>query len=101
MASSDSPYLFSRYVSKGFCNANSASAALNKWLKPKVPQGCVIHSFRHSMRDRLQAEECPSEIIGAIEGWLSAGEGNSWGGGYSLAVKHKWMNKIILFMKQS
>ena len=101
MVSSDSPYLFPRYVRKGFCNANSASAALNKWLKPRVPEGCVIHSFRHSMRDRLRAEECPSEIIDAIGGWISAGVGNSYGDGYPLEVKHKWMNKIILFMNQS
>ena len=96
MASSDSLYLFPRYVSKGFCNANSASAALNKWMKPRVPEGCVIHSFRHSMRDRLRAEECPSEIIDAIGGWLSAGVGNSYGDGYPLEVKLKWMRRIII-----
>ena len=42
---------------------NSASAALNKWLRNYAPEGCVVHSFRHSMRDRLRAVECPKEII--------------------------------------
>ena len=64
-------------------------AALNKWLKPRVPEGCVIHSFRHSMRDRLRAEECPSEIIDAIGGWLSAGVGNSYGDGYPIRGQAK------------
>ena len=56
-------YAFPRYNDGELANANSASAALNKWLKPLVSEGCVVHSFRHSMRDRLRAVECPKEII--------------------------------------
>jgi integrase len=41
-----SPYAFPRYTSAKGTNANSASAAINKWLKPRVPEGCVVHSFR-------------------------------------------------------
>jgi integrase len=41
----DEKYLFSRYTKGGKCNANSASAALNKWMKNCVEDGCVIHSF--------------------------------------------------------
>ncbi len=40
---------FPKYCSGAKCNANSASAALNKWLKPRVPDGCLIHSFQHSL----------------------------------------------------
>ena len=50
-----STFAFPKYCSETKCNANSASAALNKWLKPRVPDGCVIHSFRHLLRDRLRA----------------------------------------------
>ena len=57
------------------CNANSASATLNKWLKPNVPIGCVIHSFRHSMRDQLMAVECLSDIIDVIGSWTTNGAG--------------------------
>ena len=64
----NSNFLFPRYTNQDGCNANSASAAINKWLKPRVPENCVIHSFRHSMRDRLRAVECPSDIIDAIGG---------------------------------
>ena len=34
-------------------------------------KGGVIHSFRHSMRDRLREVECPSDIIDQIGGWQS------------------------------
>ena len=55
-------FLFPRYCDENDCKSNSASAALNKWLSPRVPNGCVIHSFRHSFRDRLRAVECPQDI---------------------------------------
>ena len=69
-------------------------AAINKWLKPRVPEGCVIHSFRHSLRDRLRAVECPSDIVDAIGGWATSGIGQKYGTGYSLAIKNKWMKRI-------
>ena len=92
---SRSNFLFPRYNRASFSNANSASAAINKWLKPRVPEGCVIHSFRHSMRDRLRAVECPSDIIDAIGGWTTSGVGQRYGLGQPLDVKAKWMNKLI------
>ncbi|MDC3020830.1 tyrosine-type recombinase/integrase, partial [bacterium] len=51
----DGPFLFPRYCSVNKCKADYASNTLNKWMKPFVPDGCVIHSFRHSLRDRLRA----------------------------------------------
>ena len=59
----DSIFAFPRYTSVNGCKANSASAALNKWLKSKLKDDYVVHGFRHSFRDRLRAKECPSEII--------------------------------------
>ena len=92
----DSPYAFPRYTSAKGTNANSASAAINKWLKPRVPEGCVIHSFRHSLRDRLRSVECPSDMIDQIGGWATAGVGQAYGEGYSMNVKREWVEKIIL-----
>ena len=89
-----SDFLLPRYNSGSSSNANSASAVINKWLKPRVPKGCVIHSFRHSMRDRLRAVECPSDIIDAIGGWTTTGVGHRYGYGYNLDVLAKWMRKI-------
>ena len=68
------------------CNANSASAALNKWIKVTVGNGNVVHGLRHSLRDRLRAVECPSDIIDAIGGWTTTGIGHAYGNGYSVEV---------------
>ena len=69
------------------CKANSASAAIKKWLKPRVPDGCVVHSLRHSLRDRLRRVKCPSDITDAISGWATVSVGQKYGSGYVLAVK--------------
>ena len=61
----DISYAFPRYCDGKICNANSASAALNKWMKTTVGNGNVVHGLRHSLRDRLRAVECPSDIIDA------------------------------------
>jgi integrase len=90
----DSSYAFSRYCDGKICNANSASAALNKWMKPRLKGDAVVHSFRHSMRDRLRAVECPSDIIDQIGGWTSSSVGASYGKGYELPVLAKWMKML-------
>ena len=89
-------FAFPKYCDEIKCKSNSASAALNKWLKPRVPDGCVIHSFRHSLRDRLRAVECPTDIIDSIGGWSKPGVGEGYGAGYNTDVLHKWMAKIVL-----
>ena len=71
-----------------------SSAALNKWLKPRVPEKCVIHSFRHSMRDRLRAINAPSEMIDQIGGWSNQSIGKNYGSGYTLKNLLEAMHKI-------
>ena len=90
----DSIYAFPRYTSSKDCNTNSASAALNKWLKEKLLNDYVIHGFRHSFRDRLRAIECPSEIIDQLGGWSLKSVGQGYGKGYELSVLGKWLLKI-------
>ena len=93
-AGASNPYAFPRYTSAKGTHANSASAPINKWLKPRVPEGCVIHLFRHSLRDRLRAVECPSDIIDAIGGWTTTGVEQRYGLGQPLDVKARWMGLI-------
>ena len=90
----DSSYAFPRYCDGKICNANSASAALNKWLKEELTENYVIHGFRHSFRGRLRAVECPSEIIDQLGGWSLKSVGRGYGKGYELSVLSKWMNQI-------
>jgi integrase len=92
---SDTDFLFPRYCNEDGCKSNSASAALNKWLSPRVPKGCVIHSFRHSFRDRLRAVECPQDITDRLGGWSVGSVGETYGSGYPLEVLAKWMDKAM------
>ncbi len=90
----DTEFAFPRFTNATRCNSNSASATLNKWIKPFVPDGCVIHSFRHSLRDRLRAVETPSEIADALGGWTNKTVGQSYGKGYDLRVLQRWMKRL-------
>ena len=87
-------FAFPHYTNKEYCHTNSASAALNKWLKNRAPKQCVIHSFRHSMRDRLRIINCPSEMIDQIGGWSNSNIGKSYGNGYDLKRIFTQMEKI-------
>ena len=87
-------FAFPRYCSEERCNANSASAALNKWMKGVVGEGYVIHGLRHSLRDRLRAVECPADVIDQIGGWTTNGVGHSYGKGHNLEIMHNWMQKL-------
>jgi hypothetical protein len=59
-----------------------------------VPDGCLVHSFQHSFRDRLRAARCPAGIIDALGGWSTAGIGSSYGDGFELGQKSQWMGVI-------
>lgn len=92
--SSPNEYLFPRYCSVERCKADHASNPLNKWLRLQFAGGYVVHSFRHSLRDRLRECECPSDVIDQIGGWRTAGVGQRYGDGYSMAVFYRWITKI-------
>mgnify|MGYP002016644008 CR=1 FL=1 len=70
----DTKFAFPKYCSDEGHKTNSASDTLNKWLRNHAPEGRVVHTFRHSMRDRLRAIECPLEIIDQVGGWLLLAE---------------------------
>ena len=88
-------FLFPSYTNTTRCNGNSASAALNKWLKTYTEQG-VIHSFRHSFRDRLRAADIDTELVDQLGGWAASSVGQSYGSGHTLQQKHKALEKIVL-----
>jgi integrase len=89
----------STFAFPSFCNgkllkSNSVSARLNKWLKLRIGDEYVIHSFRHSLRDRLRSVNCPSEVADAIGGWSVKTVGQSYGVGYNLKSLSIWMKRI-------
>ena len=92
-----SKFAFPRYnEGKELTATNSASAALNKWLKLRTSSAYTIHGFRHAMRDRLRAIECPSEIIDQIGGWHTKSVGSQYGKGYGVDVTYRWLSKIVI-----
>ena len=64
-------------------------------MKPMAPQNCVVHSFRHSFRDRLRAVEAPTEITDVLGGWSRKSIGQQYGAGFDLKSLSRWMNKIV------
>ena len=84
-------FAFDRYTDSKQCKANSASNALNKWMHKNFRDDIVIHGFRHALRDRLRAIQCPSEMIDQIGGWSTSGVGQAYGEGYSISGLHNFM----------
>ena len=94
-AVSHTRHLFPSYCDGQNTKANSASAALNKWLKVHLSKDIVVHSLRHAMRDRLRAVECPTDIIDQIGGWSRKGVGESYGRGYQVEQLHRWLVRAV------
>ena len=96
-ANDDNVFVFPRYCNEKTVNANSASGALNKWLGVYVPEGCVVSSFRHIMRDRLRAVQCPSGMIDQIGKWFAASVGQRYGDGFKVSQLYSYITQLILF----
>ncbi|MDB4112058.1 site-specific integrase [Yoonia sp.] len=97
---SSGEFLFPSLVPKSLeaeFTAGAASAALNKWLKNNslARPGQTLHSFRHTMRDRLRNAEAAPDLIDRIGGWAGNGVGESYGQGHSLNVMHRYMLKTV------
>ena len=77
-------FLFPQYVDGISTNANSASAALNKWMKTFLPKESVVHGMRHAFRDRLRAVNAPTDMIDQLGGWVKTSIGQNYGEGFYL-----------------
>ena len=94
-SASEEGYLVPRYIRDQSMLSNSASAAMNKWLKQNVSNELVVHSLRHAFRDRLRNVGTPTDVIDVVGGWARAGIGETYGRGHSLSTIEKWMQKIV------
>lgn len=96
VAEASQPYAFPRYIKDGAVKADHASNSLNKWLKSLGTEK-TMHSFRHTLRDRLRNVGTPTDAADRIGGWSSSRSvGESYGQGHDVAVLHEWMRKIEL-----
>lgn len=76
--------------------ADSASAALNKWIRSSVGGSKTCHSFRHSVQDLLREAEVPEDVREELLGWGRQKHADSYGDGRSLALKLKYMERAFL-----
>ena len=65
-----SRFCIPRYCSEANCNSNSASAAINKWIKTISGPNAVIHGLRSGFRDRLRAVEASVDMIDQL--WVAS-----------------------------
>ena len=97
MKSHSNEFCFPRYANQHVCKTNSASAALNKWIKTVAGNEAVVHGLRHSFRDRLRAVDAPSDLIDQLGGWSLQSVGQGYGNGYSLSSLNKWMIRSMIY----
>ncbi len=92
MALKAHPHGFPRYAD----NANSASAAINKFLKEndlRPNDGNTVYSFRHSFADRLDAVLVSEKIKSTLMGHTEQRE--PYGQGPQLPLLKEWLDKIV------
>ena len=87
-------FCFPRYCDETSFKSNSASAAVNKWLKTIVGSHAFIQGLRHGFRDRLRSVEAPVELIDQLGGWSLSSVGEGYGDGYPIKILTKWMSKL-------
>ena len=63
-------------------------------MKGIISGDYIVFGLRRSLRDRLRAVECPSEIIDQVGGWTTTGIGHAYGRGHGVEILAKWMQKI-------
>ena len=84
-------YCSPRYARDGYCNGNSASAALGKWMKNYCEGGATVHGIRHAFRDRLRAVNAPVDLIDQLGGWSIKSVGMSYGDGYGVKAAYDFL----------
>ena len=94
-ARQESRHCFPRYSCDQGCSSNSASAALNKWIKTVAGSNALVHGMRHALRDRMRAVEAPTDLIDQLGGWSLQSVGQGYGDGYSLEILSKWLHKAL------
>jgi integrase len=87
-------YAFPQYIRDGECQASTASATLNKWMRTSGIDR-TTHCFRHTMRDRLRNTGATRDIQDAVGGWGKTSIGETYGEGYSLQVIQEALLKTV------
>ncbi|PPC93077.1 MAG: integrase [Methylotenera sp.] len=91
----DAKFAFPRYTTHGSCNANNASATINKWFQT-VGLSKTTHELRHTMTDRLRNTNANAMVIDAVCGWGKKGAlRDVYGFGFALQMLHEALLRTI------
>ena len=96
LCSKQQGYCFPRYAKDGYCNGNSASAALGKWMRHYCEAGATVHGIRHAFRDRLRAVKAPVDLVDQLGGWSAKTVGIRYGDGYELQSAHNCLAQLAM-----
>ena len=94
LEASGSHFVFPKYCNENRALSNSASAALNKYLKTQISHQIVVHSLRHAFRDRLRRLQCPEDLVNQVGGWQQYSTGNKYGSGYDLIEIRRTLDRL-------
>lgn len=94
VANATGDWLFSRYAADNDIRATAASQILNKWLRSLPGVNKTVHSYRHSMRDRMREARIPEPEQERLGGWGSRTVGQRYGAGYAIEHLHLEMKKV-------
>jgi integrase len=80
----------------GPAKANSASAALNKWVKEHLGIPKTMHGLRHSMKTRLRVAGVPEDIQNRIGGWTDGDSVSRGYGSHPMELLREHLIKVVL-----
>jgi integrase len=96
MRQTNGEWLFPQYATDGKIKGNSASATINKWLRPMTVGNKPVHSFRHTMETRLRTVGCPEDIMLTLGGWGTQTVARSYGKPHPVEVTAEWIQKVVI-----
>ncbi|WP_348644224.1 tyrosine-type recombinase/integrase [Methylocystis sp. H4A] len=80
----------------GPAKADSASNALNKWVREYLGIPKTMHGLRHTMRTRMRVAAIPEEIQNRIGGWTEGTSVSRGYGSYPLELLRKHLEKVVV-----
>lgn len=75
--------------------ADSASNALNKWIRERLGIPKTMHGLRHTMRTRMRVAAIPEEIQNRIGGWTEGTSVSRGYGSYPLELLKDHLEKVV------
>jgi integrase len=78
----------------GPTGANSASAALNKWVREHLRIPKTMHGLRHTMKTRLRVAGVPEDIQNRIGGWTEGASVSRGYGSYPLELLKEHLMRV-------